>query len=127
MADEIVWPVEEIPGDDFVYMRAHGDHFRLRMLLPGVFRNQGSGMSVDRDKYSSPEESLQRARKPQNNAIIRLPVIEIRDIDGLTVQHTPKSENRAHTDVFGLPEGERLTEVRLLLLNLARVVISVPQ
>jgi hypothetical protein len=87
-------------------------------------------MSVDWDKYSTPEETRQRAsRNPADNAIIRLPVVGVRDIGGLDVKHTPDhttgSENRAHSDVIGIPGGgEDLTEVRASLLDISRIAIN---
>jgi hypothetical protein len=125
MPDGVDWPVEHIPDDDDVFMRAHRVFFnRKRVLQPGVFRPHDGGMSVDWEKYSSPEETRQRAANPRENAVICLPVAEIRDISNLDVKHTPESMNRAHSDVTGLPEGEDLTEVRTLLLAASSLVIG---
>jgi len=123
MADDVNWPVEDIPDDDSVYMRAHRMFFRPT-LQPGVFTPHGAGMSVDWKKYSSPEDTRQRARNPDHNAVIRLPARGIRDINNLALEHTPEPENRAHSDVFGLVNSEDLTEARILLLNLSRVVLD---
>lgn len=123
MADDVNWPVEDIPDDDSVYMRAHRMFFRPT-LQPGVFTPHGGGMSVDWEKYSSPEDTRQRAKNPDHNAVIRLPALGIRDINNLALEHTPEPENRAHSDVFGLVNSEDLTEARILLLNLSRVVLD---
>jgi hypothetical protein len=129
MADGVDWPAEYIPDEAETYMRAHRTHFRGKNLQPGVFRAHGGGMSVDWDKYSTPEETRQRASNPLDNAVIRLPVVGIRDISTLEVEHTPvcvlAHPNRAHSDVLGIPDGgEDLTEIRASLLDIARVVLS---
>ncbi len=128
----VAWEAEEIPNEDHVYMRAHRTYFRGAMLLPGVFRVHGSGMSADWDKYSTPEETRSRARNPIDNSVLRLPVAGIRAIKNLEIKHTPDSQseppNRAHSEVFGIPNsGEEQTEARASLLDIASVVISATQ
>jgi hypothetical protein len=124
MPDGINWQVEYVPADADVFMRAHRVFFRKRVLQPGVFKPHDGGMSVDWEKYSSPEDTRQRGKIPQDNAVICLPVAGIRDIRNLDVKHTPEPLNRAHSDVVGLPEGEDLTEARALLLDASSVVIG---
>lgn len=123
MPDGVNWQVEHVPDDADVFMRAHRMFFRNRVLQPCVFRPHGGGMSVDWEKYSSAEDARQRATVPLDNAVICLPVGGIRDISSLDVKHAPVPENRAHSDVVGLPEGEDLTEVRVLLLAASCVVV----
>ena len=123
MADELRWPIEEIPDADSVFMRAHQDYFRNGELQPGVFQPHGKGMSVNWDRYASAEGTKQQARNPEDNAVISMPVVKIRKIDDLRVEHTPETTNQAHSDVFGLPKGEQLTEVRVLLGRSATIVI----
>ncbi|MBI3896512.1 MAG: hypothetical protein HY313_11340 [Acidobacteria bacterium] len=129
MADELGWPVEEIPDAELVFMRARREHIRDGELQPGVFRSHGNGMSVNWERYASAEETKQQAqlvkKDPDNYAVISMPVIRIRRIDDLRVEHTPEPTNRAHSDVFGLPQkGEQLTEIRLRLRDIATIVIS---
>jgi hypothetical protein len=131
MAD-VVWAAEEIPNQDHVYMRAHRTFFRGSMLLPGVFCPHGGGMSTDWDKYATPAETQSRARKPEDNAVLKLPVSGIRAIKNLEIKHTPDSQsqppNRAHSDVLGIPDsGEGQTEARASLLDIASVVIPAPR
>ena len=126
MADELGWPVEEIPDADSVFMRAHREYFREGALQDGVFQDRG-GMSVNWDKYASAETTKNQARgRPEDNAVISMPVIGIRQIDDLRVEHRPDMDtpNRAHSDVFGLPQkGEQLTKLRFLLGRIATIVI----
>ena len=123
MADELEWPIEFIPDADSVFMRAHRQHFETGSLAPGVFKPQGGGLSVNWEKYASAEQTRQQGTRPDENAVLRLSVRGIRtlrDTDPLTVEHTPLPENRAHTDVNGIPgKGEERTEIRVLLLRLA--------
>jgi hypothetical protein len=129
MADGIVWAAEVIPDQARTYMRAHQKYFRDDALQPGVFKAHDGGMSVDWEKYSTPEESRQRAKEPLRNAVICLIVEGIRDIENLEVQHSPDTTcnppNRAHSDVLGLPDGgEDLTETRMNLLDISTIVIG---
>jgi hypothetical protein len=126
MADELGWPIEVIPDADSVLMRAHRALFLSGELAPGVFRSHDGGMSVNWDKYSSPELTKSQAtRNPDDNAVIRIQVVGIRRISDLRVEHSPEPANRAHSDVCGLPANkEQLTEVRVLLLRIT--VIAIP-
>jgi len=64
------------------------------------------------------------AKNPEDNAIISMPVVGIRRIDDLRVERAPEAANRAHSDVYGLPENrEQRTEVRVLLLRIAEIAI----
>ena len=129
VANEITsgWEKEDpIPDDAILYMRVHRNNLDPNgEPIPGAFRNQptrADGMSTDWQKYSTPEECQRRARTPSDNAIIILPVAEIRKIDGQKVEHTPIYEplcdppnfNRAHTDVF----GEKTVEARFHFMRI---------
>ena len=118
-------PIEEIPDADFVFMRANRMHFLgCGQLKPGVFRAQGDSMSVNWDKYASAEETKQQATKnPDDNAVISMPVIGIRQTDDLKVVHTPEPKNRAHSGVYGPENIKQRTEVRVLLLRITNIVI----
>jgi hypothetical protein len=123
MVDALGFPIEDIPDADSVFMRAHRTYFRDGDLQPGVFTSkEGTGMSVDWDKYSSKEETKQRAKDPDKNAVISLSVGGIRGIDQLDAVHRPEPENRAHSEV-DLPTNEELTEIRFKLNRLAQTVI----
>jgi hypothetical protein len=112
-----VWREEEIPNESLLYMRAHQVYKKTDgTLKPGVFKDQGDSMSTDWDRYSTPQETLDRARVPAQNAVISLNVGEVRAIDPLSVKHDLRDVDgqpvhRAHTSVF----GEKTPEVRLKL------------
>ena len=87
-------------------------------------------MSVDWEKYSTPEETRQRCSQPLQNAIISLPVSEVRGISGLDVKHAPRLApeplNRAHSNVLGIPaSGVQLTKTRALLLDVSTILIEI--
>lgn len=95
------WTKEIIPDTDRLYMRAHKVHIdEDGNLAPGVFRDQGDGMSTDWNKYATPQDTQIRAKVPGDNAIVSLSVGGVKNIP-LDVQHSPLSDNRAHTDVIG--------------------------
>ena len=127
MAEELEWSVEKIPDADSVFMRAQRMYFRDGELQPGVFQSHGGGMSVNWERYASAEKTKQQARKDaDHNAVISMPVIGIRQIDELKVEHTPEPTNQAHSDVFGLPQKsqrDRRDEMRRLILKIATIVI----
>lgn len=123
MADEIVFPPEQIPDADTVLMRAHKTHFSGGTLRPGVFRAQKGSMSVNWSKYATPEETKQQAKNPAENAVLSLLVGGVRKIKTLDVTHTPTINNRAHSEIVLPVEDSALTEVRLLLSRIATVAI----
>lgn len=117
----MMWPKESIPDEGTLYMRAHRVFLTShRELRPGVFRDHGGGMSTDWCKYSTPAQTRARARVPEDNGVIRLHVKGVRHIEPLLVEHDPRPDNRAHTEVI----GEKTPEVRLNLLRIARWEIS---
>jgi hypothetical protein len=78
-------------------------------------------MSTDWSKYSTPEATQGRARKPEDNGVVEMAVGSVRAISSLTVEHTPLPENRAHAEVFGAKD----VETRVLLSRACRWVIPV--
>jgi hypothetical protein len=69
-------------------------------------------MSTDWSQYSTSLESRSRAKKPEQNGIIRLKVGSLRQLN-LTVVHAPSMDNRAHSLVKGVDD----VEIRLKLLD----------
>jgi hypothetical protein len=125
MADEIAltWQSENIPNEDFLYMRVHKQNFcaKYPTFSPGVFVNRGGGMSTDWSKYSTPSETRNRGKVPKDNAIIRMLASDVGNIEGQTVIHTPDipNRNRSHTDVI----GEKDVEVRLKFSRISKDII----
>ncbi len=134
MANEInsFWEKEPIPDDALLFMRVHKNNLDSNgEPIPGAFRNQptrADGMSTDWNRHSTPEECQARAKTPEVNAVIILPVAEVCKIADQTVEHTPIYEplseppilNRAHTDVF----GEKTTEARFHFMRIYRFAIK---
>ena len=120
------WHVEEIPDEDRLYRRVHKVHVRSDGIEPGAFKAYPKGsnrMSVDWEKYSTPEESLARMGKPLENALVHLIAGEVRLLSSLAVKHTPKPENRSHSDVV----GENTNRVRMELARICILVIPLDQ
>ena len=114
------WEAEEIPDEDFLFMRVHHSYLDDDgEPIPGAFRNQPpkiGGMSTDWQKYSTPEQTIARARQPTANIIIEFLTGAVRKIPNQLVIHTPEVDNRAHTDVF----GEKTVEVRERFMQIYR-------
>jgi hypothetical protein len=108
------WPIEVIPDTALLYMRAHKRFIIGGELQPGVFRNQGDSMSVNWQKYcTSPSDSRDRARRPEDNAVISFVTLKVRAMP-LEVNHSPEVGDRSHSDVL----GEKTAEIRLRLLEI---------
>ena len=93
--------------------------------MPGAFRNrpdESGGMSVDWQKYSTPQETRARARDPSANIVIEFLAGAVRKIPNQTVVHTPDADryNRAHTDIRG--EKKRPVEIRERFMEVYRKV-----
>lgn len=101
-----MWEVEDIPDEDRLFLRVHVNDVRASggKPHPGVFRERQGSMSVDWGKYSTAEESRNRARHPERVGILALIAGSVRSIEGLTVLHEPDEErnNRAHSGVHGI-------------------------
>lgn len=104
-------------------MRVHKMYVADGELQPGVFRDQGDGMSTNWQKYCpTPVEARAKAKNPRDNGVIRLTVGPIRAIP-LTVEHTPDvlRSDRSHTDV----KGKKTAEARLKLLEIAEWALAI--
>ena len=102
-------------------MRVHENFLKNGGLAPGVFRDQGSGMSTDWEKYSTPTQTRARAKEPTKNGVIQMQAGSVREIPALKIEHSPKTKNRAHTDVL----GEKTTEARVKLRRISQWVITI--
>ena len=116
------WPQELIPDNDELFMRVHRQWTRNGNPIPGAFQDRDGGMSTDWANYSTPEETLRRARNPEKNGVLKMQVSEVRAIPNQTVVHTPEKTNRAHTDVLGMKDEE----VRLKYTRICTWIIDPP-
>jgi hypothetical protein len=110
-------------------MRVHRTLMITReKVAPGAFRNQpagGNGMSTNWNKYSTPEATQIPERvggRAEDNAVISMRVDLIQRIPGQSVEHTPTSVNRAHTDVWGDKKTD--PQVRVEFTKIAFVEIG---
>jgi hypothetical protein len=128
MADSSVvdWPVEVIPDGGGLFLRVLDINVSPDgSLMPGAIRPTLSdgALSLDWDKYSTPEETRGRAKNnpPERYGVVEFQAGAVRSIDGLSVEHTPDREtmNRAHSSLFGLDvEGPLKTKRRNRLIVL---------
>jgi hypothetical protein len=117
------WEKEDIPNSSILYMRVNY-HYLSEDGTPEVaaFRDRGRSMSTDWDKYSTPQETLNRTTKdPRHNAVIEMNVEDVRSIPNQSVQHCPRPENRAHTGVIG--DKRKDPEVRIKFRRICNVII----
>jgi hypothetical protein len=104
------FPVEDIPDNDTLYHRVHKVHCRDgELILSLVFKNIDGAMSNDWSKYSTPQETKNRAKKnPENNGVLSMKVENIRSISNQIVIHAPFPENRSHTHIMGEKKEKQL-------------------
>lgn len=120
------FPKEQIPDTANLFLRVHrtwlasdGD------INPGFFRNipdtPDGGMSCDWDRYSTPEQTKQRAKKPELNGVLQFRAGDINGVPNQRLEHDPVDDNQAHSQVF----GEKTPEVRLKFKRLCKWIIPV--
>jgi len=107
--DEIVleW-VEQIPDPDRLFMRVPVGWLPAGILHPGVFREIEGAISVDWEKYTTAQQTRDRARNPSKTGVVALVAGEVRAVDGLSVQHEPIRPNRSHSGIHGLSSSQAL-------------------
>jgi len=59
---------------------------------------------------------------PRDNAVVRLGVGGVRQIPGLTVEHSPEPTNRAHSHVL----GKKNAKAKVKLRRLSTLVLALP-
>jgi hypothetical protein len=58
------WEKEDIPNSSMLYMRVHWRYLSEDGTPEvGAFRDHGGSMSTDWDKYSTPQDTLNRTRR----------------------------------------------------------------
>ena len=116
--------VEQIPDTASLFHRVHENIVKQSggQLRPNCFRDpNGTGLSTDWAKYSTPEETRLRngAGKAIHYGVVRFDVGAVRRIQQLSVAHTPTDDNDAHADIVGLSttDDELLTAQRVELYD----------
>jgi hypothetical protein len=121
--------VQDIPDEHLVYMRVHKQNIDFkesnpnRMIRPVAFDPKGGeGLSVDWSKYSTAEATLQRAKTPESNGIISMPISGIRSNPfPLNVLHKPEETNYSHSEIFGIPPRKPSDlGIRIKLMDLSK-------
>ena len=66
------WPQEDIPDEDWLYMRVHRNWIQKGEVQAGFFRDLE--MSSDWATYATPEETRSRGRQDADKyAVIKIP------------------------------------------------------
>ena len=125
-----MWDIEEIPDDSHLFYRIHKNDIQRGDVVPGAFKERGKGeergMSNDWEKYSTPEESLNRSANPIDNGIVKFHVKKVREIGSLVVVHAPNfaRNNRSHSHIKGIPrKGVLKTKIRSKLKRIFKWII----
>lgn len=120
-----MWEVENLPNEDTVFYRVHKSYCMDGELNYSVFKEIGDAMSVDWSKYSTPTDSVSRAKTPKDNGIVSFIVMQLRSLK-LSVYHAPSKDNRSHSSVKGNDKPiQQDTEIRFKLKKLAKWKISI--
>lgn len=125
LADQVgpTWEQEHIPDSDLLFVRVHRNWIdEVGQVMPGFFRDPE--MSSDWNKYSTPQETQQRAISSPvaDNGVIQLSVGDVRGIPNQVVTHKPLPANRAHAEIQG--EKKKHPEVRIGFLRVYQFLIS---
>ncbi len=75
-------------------------------------------MSCDWDRYSSAQSTRARNGRPERFGVMRLNAGGIRQVVGLSLDHDPIDENRAHSSILGLGPSDVPAEQRKNLTRL---------
>jgi hypothetical protein len=103
------WIVEDIPDQDSLFYRVPVGWLQRDMkVAPGVFKENKGSISTDWEKYSTAAETRSRQGGPERFAVLRMIVGKVKEIEYLTVSHSPiqgvegQRDNRAHACIYGL-------------------------
>lgn len=120
-----------IPDGDNVYMRVHHQNIilenNIKVIRPVAFDPRGEGgLSVNWDRFSSPEMTQCGSPKPQANNVISMEVSKIRKLDSaLDVKHIPLDDNYSHSEIFNIPPRKpNGMKVRIQLMDISRWVLE---
>lgn len=104
------FPSEHIPDEENLYYRIHKVFFKDNAIQPSAFTDKGNGMSMDWQKYSTPEESQIRSKVKADNGIVSFSASAIRSLN-LNLIHSPSKTNRAHSEAIGKKEPQIRVEL----------------
>jgi hypothetical protein len=103
------WQIEDIPDSDSLYYRVSVGWLGTDLkIAPGLFRENRGSISTDWSKYSTAAQTRSRQGRPEKYAVIKMVAGQVREIDELSVIHSPVqgvegiANNQAHADIFGL-------------------------
>lgn len=105
---------EHILDNQKLFYRIHKINFDndSQKIIPGAFDPQPKGksteMSVDWGKYSTAQQTRDRAKKPDDNGVVSFICKHVRDTPfPLQVRHAPtlneNIRNQAHSVIFNVP------------------------
>lgn len=131
----MAFPIEQIPDADKLYYRIHTqyiDHTETdskKKIKPGAFdpipKPDGTEMSVDWSKYSTPTDTKNRARKPEKVGVVSFNVEEVRSKPtSLKVAHRP-TLNQAHSIIFDVLPDANNPEIRINLRRICKWEIAI--
>lgn len=114
---------DPIPDDHILYYRVHKGLIGSDDVVSlKAFKEQGEGdakgMSTNWSKYATAqltkEQAADNGKLPEDYGIVSFIVGELKTIK-LKVKHKPLPNNQSHTNVNGLPDSMKDTEIRLNL------------
>ena len=126
-----LWPKEEIPNGNCLFLRVHKNNWENGPNA-GALSPHAGGLSVNWCVRASAFETVLqaantldpkgKAKRPESYGLVVIPVSKARGDVRLTVEHCPKVNNRAHTNILGIPEQDcdDRTELRFKLKRFAR-------
>lgn len=105
-----LWEAEQIPDADSLFYRVAVGWLKPGdiKIRPNLFKENKGSISTDWEKYSTAAQTRSRPGGGERFAVIRMVAGEVREIEGMTVVHSPvqnvsgQVDNQAHTSIFGL-------------------------
>ncbi len=125
-----------IPDEDRLFRRIPLNTYRQLMksmheyynqlIPPNLFalRENQEGLSVEWEKYATPEETQARFGNPKNFGVFSMETGQVRKIKPLKVKWTPNDITLAHSEITGIPNfGELKTTIRQELSRISKMII----
>lgn len=119
---------EFIPDNDNLLRRISNEMVKNGKVQPLAFdlRPKDRGcLSVNWDKYSSPEETIKQSTDPKYSGCLSINAGSVRKNE-LSVEHEPSINNRAHSIIFknGAVSHFGFNKERRLLSQLSKIIIN---